>query len=438
MPTPSLLRQQVTSVPLLGALFGIVYGFCNWVASTHAHLPSFLFPWERSILFMPWMVVPYISIDLLFVGAPFLCRDTGDLRILKRRIEWCILISAIFFLLLPLRMAFTRPETDGVPGFLFDLLAFDMPFNLFPSLHVSLALVLWRTYRRRARGFARLLVDPWFLAIALSTLFVWQHHIIDLVGGAAVGLTAVLLFPSGDALSRPGTNARLGLRYLALAVSLVALIALWPPAAWLLAWPALSLLVVSSAYLYFGADVIGKGRDGHAHLSIIVLGPWLLACRIAHRHLSRGHPERDEIREGVWIGRPPTDKLESGPDGPRLGAVLDLAAECSPHPRPREIVYLPLPLLDLTAPDAEELRRAVRFVEEHRRRGVLVHCALGFSRSATVAAAWLLSRDPSLDVDGAVDEVSRRRRDVRITDEMRKALVGFARSRPAAALLLED
>ena len=38
---------------------------------------TFAFAWERFIPFVPVMVVPYMSIDLFFVAAPFLCGTSG-------------------------------------------------------------------------------------------------------------------------------------------------------------------------------------------------------------------------------------------------------------------------------------------------------------------------------------------------------------------------
>ncbi|MFX7052290.1 phosphatase, partial [Acinetobacter baumannii] len=92
--------------------------------------------WERHIPFLPWTILPYWSIDLLY-GFSFLCcrtpreTDRHALRLLTTQ-----LIAVACFLAFPLRFAFVRPATDGLFGALFaSLAAFDLPFNQAPSLH---------------------------------------------------------------------------------------------------------------------------------------------------------------------------------------------------------------------------------------------------------------------------------------------------------------
>ena len=62
-----------------------------------------------------------------------------ELDIHARRLLSAQAIAFVFFVAVPLRASFAKPATDGVAGFLFDLLgAFDLPFNQAPSLHVAL------------------------------------------------------------------------------------------------------------------------------------------------------------------------------------------------------------------------------------------------------------------------------------------------------------
>ena len=53
-----------------------------------------------------------------------------------------------------------RPETDGLPGFLFAVLGgFDKPFNQAPSLHIALLVIIWDHLRgivSRGAGAGRL------------------------------------------------------------------------------------------------------------------------------------------------------------------------------------------------------------------------------------------------------------------------------------------
>lgn len=80
------------------------------------------------------------------------------------------------------------------------------------------------------------------------------------------------------------------------------------------------------------------------------------------------------------------------PDGHRWHALLDLATE---FPAKSTAIdhYKSLPVLDLTVPPADTIREALEFLKQHRgEHMVCVHCALGLSRSATIAAAWRVHR----------------------------------------------
>ena len=71
---------------VLGPLFFVAYGWCNVVSAGRPHVPSFFFAWERQIPFVPWMIVPYLSIDAFFAGSFFLCRGRAQLRTHAARI----------------------------------------------------------------------------------------------------------------------------------------------------------------------------------------------------------------------------------------------------------------------------------------------------------------------------------------------------------------
>ncbi len=191
---------------LLGPLFFVVYGWCNAVSAHRAHVGSFFFAWERQIPFVPWMIVPYVSIDLFFAGSFFLCRDRAQLRVHAARIGLAILISAAAFLLCPLRYGWPRPVVGGWLGVLFaPLNTLDQPYNLCPSLHISLCTILWRVYDRSLRGRKawRVACAGWFALIGVATLFIYQHHVIDLLGGYAVVLICGWCFPEKDASLPP-------------------------------------------------------------------------------------------------------------------------------------------------------------------------------------------------------------------------------------------
>ena len=176
---------------LLGPGFFLVYGGCNAINSHRDNVGSFYFAWERSIPFVPLMVIPYMSIDLFFAGSFFLCRTRSELRVHAWRIALAIGISAAGFLLFPLRYGWPRPAVEGWLGSLFaPLNTLDRPYNLCPSLHISLRALLWNVYGRHLRAWpaVRGLCAGWFVLVAASTLLIYQHHVIDLLGGMLVAV----------------------------------------------------------------------------------------------------------------------------------------------------------------------------------------------------------------------------------------------------------
>jgi membrane-associated phospholipid phosphatase len=190
----------------LSILFLIVYGGCNWITSHRANVGTFYFDWERAIPFVPFFILPYMSIDLSFVSAPFLCRSERELSILAKRIAAAIIVAGMCFLIWPLRFAFSRPHTGGALGALFDWFRdMDAPYNLLPSLHAALMLILADVYFRNTRGLLRIVITAWFILIALSPVFTYQHHLIDIFGGFVLAALCFLIFRDRD-LSSPQTN----------------------------------------------------------------------------------------------------------------------------------------------------------------------------------------------------------------------------------------
>src|SRR5262245_36959028 len=146
----------------LSILFLVVYSATNWITAQLSDVGTWYFSWESVIPFVQLMIIPYMSIDLFFVAAPFLCGDKLELNVLAKRIMFSILVAGAFFLILPLRFAFDRPTTTGWLGALFDAFReMDHPHNLFPSLHISLRTILADTYARHTRGITRLLSNIW-------------------------------------------------------------------------------------------------------------------------------------------------------------------------------------------------------------------------------------------------------------------------------------
>ena len=425
---PRLLRGAAAVA--LSLLFVVIYGFAGWLTSLRGGVGTWAFEWERSLPFVPWLILPYMSLDVFFVAAPFLCRERAELLVFCRRMTMAIVIAGTMFVLMPLQFAFPRPMPSDWTAAIFHLLhGFDRPFNLFPSLHIAILLILAGTYHRHTRGLVRWLMHGWFVLIGLSTVLTFQHHVIDVAGGFALGVLCCYVIAERSAVRSVTTNPRIGAWYGAGTVVLVAAAAYLRPWGLVLLWPATSTAIVASAYfgLYSG---ITRKEDGRLPIaSTIVLAPWLLGEYASLIYYRRQATPWSAVAPGVWMGRQlgdweATEAIKQG-----VKAVIDLTDEFSEARAFRALPYLNLPVLDLTAPSRDELRTGVEFINVHRRHGtVYVHCKIGYSRSAAAVGAWLIDAGLVATVDEAVARMRSVRASLIVRPETVRALRDFHRT----------
>ena len=196
---------------MLTLYFEVVYNLCTWITFIRdrnhpASISIICFGWEKFIPFVRAMIVPYMSLDLFFVAAPFVCSDASEIRAYARRMLLAITLAGLCFLIVPLKMGpgFVHPPVQGFYGFLFAVLGgFDKQYNLAPSLHIALRSILWIVYIRHLGQWGRPPLRFWFILIGLSTLLTWQHHVIDLITGQALAMLCFYVFPDFEAHKRP-------------------------------------------------------------------------------------------------------------------------------------------------------------------------------------------------------------------------------------------
>jgi membrane-associated phospholipid phosphatase len=177
---------------VIGTAYLSTYWLSNWLTHLREDVGTGVFAWERAIPFVEWTIVPYLSIVLFFIASFFVGRQRGDYRTELRnhvmRLTMVLVISLVFFALMPLRYTFERPMTTGVTGLLFEALhAFDMPYNRAPSLHISVLVILWARFAGCVLGWLRGALALWLVLIGVSVLTTYQHHVIDVIGGILAG-----------------------------------------------------------------------------------------------------------------------------------------------------------------------------------------------------------------------------------------------------------
>lgn len=135
--------------------------------------------------------------------------------------------------------------------------------------------------------------------------------------------------------------------------------------------------------------------------------------RFTYEKIQR-HRWFDEITPNLWLGGAPHYPrdyqflLDNG-----LTAVLNIRAEREDNVnlyRQNDIAYMQLKVLDVTVPSTEMIDAGVEFLHQQIEDGriVLVHCAKGRGRSATILAAYLMRYEGL-----SFDEANQKMKDIR-------------------------
>ena len=349
------LKTSLLKLALVGILFYASYTLSNYYAASLAYVPEIAFAWERNIPFWEWTILPYWSLNLMYAAAFFLCRDACEQNRYVARLVSAQIIATTCFMLFPLHFGWPKPPTDGLWGMMFDsLVAFDLPYNQSPSLHIALSIIVGAFYWTQFPKI-RLLIFLWQSLIALSVLTTYQHHFIDVPTGALLGWLVLWAIPQHgvspfrrrslsvvqpdsqtgrlktseasfceaktseasfceaktnntdfrEAKTSPETRSRkikIAMLYLA-GAALSALLSFFG-GAWLwMLWVSVSLLMVVFAYLTSNAAVFQKQADGRlSAAATVLLLPYLAGVRLNMAYWLRGKAKTAQVRDGVWIG----------------------------------------------------------------------------------------------------------------------------------------
>lgn len=193
---PSLWKNAFLHMLLLGMLFFVGYPLTNhWAALRGGVLLQS--SWDQYIPFYGWMLFPYLSINLLYPCSFFLHTRKADLQRFSLQLLVAQFSSYAIFVLYPTRNQRPPAEAEGIFKLLLDQLKqFDQPFNMLPSLHIAVLVVLWNhPLRQRLAKPYQWLWHGWAGLIVISTLGTWQHYLYDVITGLILGWACILLLP---------------------------------------------------------------------------------------------------------------------------------------------------------------------------------------------------------------------------------------------------
>lgn len=337
------LKTSLLKLALVGMLFYASYGLSNHYAASLAYVPEVAFAWERNIPFWEWTILPYWSLNLMYAAAFFLCRNAREQNRYVARLVSAQIVATTCFMLFPLHFGWPKPPTDGLWGVMFDsLVAFDLPYNQSPSLHIALSIIVGAFYWTRFPKI-RLPILLWQSLIALSVLTTYQHHFIDVPTGALLGWLVLWAIPQRgvspfrrrslsvvqpdnqtgrlktneesfartreasfrEAKTSPATRSReIKIAMLYLAGAVLSALPSFFGGAWLwMLWVSVSLSVVAFAYLTGNTAVFQKQADGRlSAAATVLLLPYLAGVRLNMAYWLRGKEKTAQVRDDVLIG----------------------------------------------------------------------------------------------------------------------------------------
>ena len=171
---------------LIGALTctGIYLG-TNEIAAQQTSFYQLYFEFEREIPMVPWMIHFYNSFHFLLLLNFLIIKNPLKIRAIAISLIASSAIAALFFLIFPAELGFSRTENMMGYEFWYDALHWlDHPHNLVPSLHITFSAL--STYVISTEINSRVLKSlflVWFLLICSSIVLVHQHHLVDIFTG---------------------------------------------------------------------------------------------------------------------------------------------------------------------------------------------------------------------------------------------------------------
>lgn len=214
------LRERFLLMGIATAVFCLYFPATHMADATSGH--TVITSLDEAIPIQPWWVIVYAGALPSSYLPGFVVAD----RRVFHRLVWsyvlAILVATATFLAFPVAMTLRVMDLDpgNFPswGLRFYYWA-DASAGCFPSLHVAMVTLagLWCLRVDRAVGLGALF---WAFLVGLSTLFVRQHYVADVVSGFALGTLSFLALNATLRLpDTPPAHLSLPRRWLAVPVA---------------------------------------------------------------------------------------------------------------------------------------------------------------------------------------------------------------------------
>ena len=190
-----LLTENMKKKCWISILFGVTYylifGLTSFASGIRHHRIVLAFPFEAHIPFYPAWSIIYMSLNVYLMLALFVFPRWQTMAAFAATLLIETIIAGCFYIILPIKLIYYPIVDTGVFAKMVFIAKFlSMNNNYFPSLHTTFAFTAafaYSNYCSKTTSFGFYL---WAGLIPLSTLFIHEHQVIDLVAGFILAVIA--------------------------------------------------------------------------------------------------------------------------------------------------------------------------------------------------------------------------------------------------------
>lgn len=410
------------------SIFGIGYSLTNFYTNhinKYNAVSSILFSIDYHTPFIPPTILFYALSMVWFIGAFFII-PIQELPRLTHKIILAVLIACLAFYYFPLQFYFARNEfnylIDWQPFYAI-LNAIDKPFNQSPSLHIVFSILISYVLKNKLSTYPiiwQILFYALSFLIAISTLFTWQHHWIDVMTGVICSLFVIVI---EDQLNKAYHQKIVQsiIKYFAIAVVGFLILATVPTLLnlshiivaitkfiayyWLFSFLLLSFLYINqnnirhkTLSLFFNKNKKGQLSYLSYLLFIPLIGLYYIMLKLALRYqfwqqqtTPIGFSDYQNI-EIIAMGKPSKQILTNIAKNYDKILYIDMSVELSAPSFYDNTDYLYCPMLDLMVFDKTQYDRIVTYIiyikkimAQNRNKRLLIICQCIMGRSRSVA-----------------------------------------------------
>lgn len=390
-------KKRTTSMILCYIVFITSYMSAQYYAVFRASDWSFILPIDKHIPFIEWMIIPYATSAPFFLFVFYWVDTTYQLQLLTKRMLLVSGVAFISFIAFPIAYSVERPQhTMGIFDLFYGFIStWDTHYNQAPSLHVAYAIIFMTVVEQSKRfsTIAKCILILWLSLVALSTLFVYQHHTIDVISAILVCLLVFYFTPNKEKALY--LNIKKGLLYFILSTIFLFLIGISSNiySCIFLIWITINLIYIGIAYICNDVYFIKNKKGIIFWWKYIILLPYITTYYILKQLNKTYYPVNvGELLPQVYIGPLISSRQASKLFKGKKIITYDLSAEM------RENDYLItnssyyfFPLLDIGQANKQYLNDIVNHINTSyqsidENTILYIHCAMGLSRSMAVAA----------------------------------------------------